>query len=163
MEAELEIAGPAGFRRVKLEGFNRGPKQTSLAPDELITRVLIPLPGPSELVRFYKISKREEIDTSTFRAAIRIDERGGVIRSAAIAISGVGPIAARLPRAESFLVGQAFSESTLRQAGKRAGRGRADLRRPRQQPVSIAACPEYPAQVPPGYAGATPREDAVAK
>ena len=45
--AELEVAGPGGCRRVKVEGFHRGPKQTSLAPEEIITRVVIPLPGPT--------------------------------------------------------------------------------------------------------------------
>ncbi len=118
--AELEVAGPGGLRRVKVEGFHRGPKQTSLAPEEVITRVIIPLPRPDELVKLFKVSKRKEIDTSTFRAAIRIEERGGLIRSAAVAFSGVGPTAARLPQTESFLVGQHFSESTFRQAGKRA-------------------------------------------
>ena len=118
--AELEVAGRRGPTRVKVEDFLRGPKQTSLAPDEIITRVVISLPGPDERVKLYKISKRKEIDTSTFRAAIRIDERGGRIRSAAIAFSGVGPIATRLPQTERFLVGQPFTESTFCQAGKRA-------------------------------------------
>jgi xanthine dehydrogenase small subunit len=116
--AELELTGPAGYRRERVEGFHRGHRQTRLGANEIITRVVIPLPGPNELVKLYKISKRKEIDTSTFRAAIRIDARGGWIRSAAVAFSGVGPTATRLPQTESFLVGQAFSESTFRQAGK---------------------------------------------
>ena len=116
--AELELAGPGGVRRVQVDGFHVGPRQTSLAPEELITKVIIPLPAANELVKLYKISKRKEIDTSTFRAAIRIEERGGLIRAAAIAFSGVGPTAARLPRTEQFLVGQAFAESTFRQAGE---------------------------------------------
>jgi xanthine dehydrogenase small subunit len=120
MGAELELAGPGGRRRQKVEGFHRGPRQTSLAPDEIITKVDIPLPGPNELVKIYKISKRKELDTSTFRAAIRIEERGGLIHSAAVAFSGVGPTAARLPQTETFLVGQVFSESTFRRAGKHA-------------------------------------------
>ncbi len=82
--------------------------------------MLIPVPGPGELVKLYKISKRKEIDTSTFRAAIRIDVRDGLIRCAAVAYSGLGPIATRLRQTESFLVGQKFCESTFRQGGKRA-------------------------------------------
>ncbi len=120
MQAELEVAGPGGMRRVQVDGFHMGPRQTSLAPEELITRVIIPLPAANELVKLYKISKRKEIDTSTFRAAIRIEERGGLIRAAAIAFSGVGPTAVRLPRTESFLVGQPFSEPTFRRAGELA-------------------------------------------
>jgi xanthine dehydrogenase small subunit len=118
--AELEVIGPGGSRRERVEGFHRGPRQTRLAANEIITRVVIPLPGPNELVKLYKISKRKEIDTSTFRAAIRIDARGGLIRAAAVAFSGVGPTATRLPLTETFLVGKMFSESTFLQAGKRA-------------------------------------------
>ena len=66
-EAELVVAGPGGRRRVKIEGFHRGPKQTALGPCEIITRVVIPLPDTQDLVKLFKISKRKEIDTSTFR------------------------------------------------------------------------------------------------
>src|SRR5262249_37690731 len=65
-------------------------------------------------------SKRKEMDTSTFRAAIRVSLRGGVIVSAAIAYAGVGPTAARLRQTEGFLVGRRFSESAFREAGIRA-------------------------------------------
>jgi xanthine dehydrogenase small subunit len=118
--ALLEVIGPGGVRRERVEGFQRGHRETRLGANEIITKVVIPLPGADEHVRLYKISKRKEIDTSTFRAAIRIDAHGGVIRSAAVAFSGVGPIATRLPQTERFLVGQTFCESTFRQAGKRA-------------------------------------------
>ena len=70
-------------------GFRSAAEETRLEPGEIITRVVIPLPPPNELVKLYKISKRKEIDTSTFRAAIRIDAHGGLIRSAAIAYSGL--------------------------------------------------------------------------
>jgi xanthine dehydrogenase small subunit len=119
-EAAILVAGPSGPRRVMIGDFYRGPKQTSITRDEIITKVIIPLPAAGELVRLYKISKRKELDTSTFRAAIRIAARAGVVERAAIAISGIGPIATRLPQTENFLVGQVLSESTFREAGKRA-------------------------------------------
>jgi xanthine dehydrogenase small subunit len=118
--AELELAAAGGCRRKLVEGFHSGPKQSRLAPGELITKVVIPLPGPNELVKLYKISKRKEIDTSTFRAAVRIEARDGLIHAAAVALSGVGPTALRLRRTESFLAGQPFTEPVFRQAGKLA-------------------------------------------
>jgi hypothetical protein len=54
----------------------------------------------------------------TFNA--RSGKHDDLVLALAVAFSGVGPIAARLPQTESFLVGQLFSESTFRQAGKRA-------------------------------------------
>ena len=100
-----------------IKDFHTGPKQTVVAPDEIITRVLIPLPAPDEIVKLYKISKRKEMDVSTFRAGIRISRSGERIESAAIAYCGVGPTVLRLPRTEAFLAGRPFSEATFREAG----------------------------------------------
>ena len=116
-QAELEMVSIRGNRRVAIKDFHTGPKQTVVAPDEIITRVLIPLTDPSEIVKLYKISKRKEMDVSTFRAGIRIKRQGALIESAAIAYCGVGPTVLRLPRTEAFLAGRPFSEGTFREAG----------------------------------------------
>ena len=79
-----------------------------VAPDEIITRVFIPLPARDEIVKLYKISKRKEIDVSTFRAGIRLKRNGQQIESAAIAYGGVGPTVRRLPCDRSFFGGQAL-------------------------------------------------------
>jgi xanthine dehydrogenase large subunit len=120
--AELELISTRGVRRVAIADFYTGYKATVVAPDEIITRVLIPLTkeGNGEIVKLYKISKRKEIDVSTFRAGIRIKRYGQRIESAAIAYAGVGPTVRRLPATEAFLVGRTWSESTFRAAGTRA-------------------------------------------
>src|SRR5204863_9896926 len=96
--AEVELASQGGTRRVRVEEFHQGYKKTAIRPDEIITRVLIPLPGRDELLRLYKVSKRREMDMTTFRAAIRVARRGGTIDRAVLAYSGVGPVTRRLPR-----------------------------------------------------------------
>ncbi len=119
-EAELELVSVRGTRTLKIGEFYRGPKETKIAPDEIITRVKIPLPARNELVKLYKISKRKEMDVSTFRAAIRIARNGDSIASAAIAYSGVGPTVRRMTATEEFLIGRPFSLATFREAGRRA-------------------------------------------
>jgi xanthine dehydrogenase small subunit len=120
--AELELTGAHGTRRIAIDAFYRGAKRTNLGADEIITRVLIPLPLPAhdELLRLYKVSKRKEMDVSTFRAAIRVVGRGDAIERAAIAYAGVGPTVRRLRDTEAFLKGKPFSEETFRAAGRRA-------------------------------------------
>ncbi len=120
VEAELELLSIRGARTLKIGEFYRGPKQTQIGPDEIITRVRVPLPARDELVKLYKISKRKEMDVSTFRAAIRIARRGDSIGSAAIAFSGVGPTARRMTATEAYLVGRPFALATFREAGRRA-------------------------------------------
>jgi xanthine dehydrogenase small subunit len=118
--AVLELVGPGGARSVAVGDFFTGYRRTVRAPDEIIARVLIPLPPRGERVRLYKISKRKEMDISTFRAAVRVRAPGGVIERAALAYAGVGPKVLRLPRTEAYLAGRPFDEATFREAGRRA-------------------------------------------
>src|SRR5207237_2514485 len=67
--AEVELVSRGGVRRLRIDEFHKGYKETAIRPDEIISRLLIPLPGQDELVRLYKVSKRREMDMTTFRAA----------------------------------------------------------------------------------------------
>ena len=122
VEAELELVSMRGVRRVAITDFHTGPKQTVVAPDEIITRVMIPLTSQNngEIVKLYKISKRKEMDVSTFRAGIRIKRSGEQIESAAIAYWRRRADRAAMPATEAFLVGRPFSEATFREAGTRS-------------------------------------------
>jgi xanthine dehydrogenase small subunit len=120
MDAELELISPRGTRRRSINGFYTGYKQKDMAADELLTRVTLPLPNADDRLTLYKVSRRNDLDIATFGAAIRIHETDGIIRRAAVAYSGVGPIVVRLPRTENALIGKPFRESTFRAAGRMA-------------------------------------------
>lgn len=120
LDAELEIAGPKGTRRRPLNGFYTGYKRKDLANDEMLTRVIVPLPTSGERLRLYKVSRRTDLDIATVGCAIRIREIDGVIRQAAVAFSGVGPTVLRMPKAEAALIGQPLDEATFRRAGRAA-------------------------------------------
>jgi xanthine dehydrogenase small subunit len=120
LDAEIEIVGPHGARRRSINGFYSGYKQKDLRPDELITRVILPLPKAGERLRLYKVSRRTDLDIASFGAAIRIQMNRETIMSAAIAYSGVAPTVVRLPQTESFLVGKPFDDRTFEHAGRRA-------------------------------------------
>jgi len=118
MEAELELAALAGTRRVKIQEFYKGYKVKDLARDEIITRVLLPLPSADELLKLYKVSRRNDLDIATFGAAIRVRREGATISRAQVAYSGVGPTVVRLPATEAFLQGKVPTETTFRAAGQ---------------------------------------------
>jgi xanthine dehydrogenase small subunit len=138
MEATLTLASAAGRREVEINDFYHGYKQFDLRPDELIVEVRVPLPAADEHLRLYKISRRRDLDISTFTAAIRLrlsDER---VELAAIALGGVAATVVRARRAEQFLLGQEFTKATMHAAGDVAAgeiapitdvRGAADYRR----------------------------------
>ncbi len=117
LDAEVEIAGPRGTRTRPLAGFYTGYKQKDLAADELLTRIVLPLPTPGDRLRLYKVSRRTDLDIATFGAAVRIREANGTIERAAVAYSGMAATVVRLPRTEAALAGGPFREATFRQAG----------------------------------------------
>jgi xanthine dehydrogenase small subunit len=118
MEAELVLRSQKnGYRTVNINHFYQGYKKTDLRLGELVIRVHLPLPQGSDLVGLYKVSRRRDLDISSFTAAIRVNLSGNIITSAAIAFGGVGPIVLRARRTESFLVGHEFSEASMRKAG----------------------------------------------
>jgi len=117
MEGVLELQSTAGRREVNINDFYKGYKQFDLRPGELIARIRIPLPVDGELLRLYKVSRRRDLDISTFTAAIRMRLDGDTIEDASIAFGAVGPVVIRARKTESFLRGRAFDEETMRLAG----------------------------------------------
>ena len=117
MDAELELAGPAGRRTVNINDFYHGYKKFDLRPDELLAKLRIPLPRPDDLLRLYKVSRRRDLDIATFTAAIRVWLDGETINEARLAYGAVGPTVIRLRRTEEFLSGQPFAEEIMREAG----------------------------------------------
>jgi xanthine dehydrogenase small subunit len=117
LDAEVELRGLAGTRRVNMNAFYSGYRRTVARPDELITAVHVPLPMASDIFRLYKVSRRKDLDISAFTAAIWMRRDGEMIREARIAYGGVGPTILRLPNTEAFFIGKALTAETVRQAG----------------------------------------------
>ncbi|CAN5379013.1 xanthine dehydrogenase small subunit [soil metagenome] len=118
LNAEIELTGTNGARRVNINEFYTGYRKTVASPDELITRVFIPLPAPDDIFKLYKISRRKDLDISAFTAAIWIKRDGEIITDVRIAFGGVGPVILRLNKTEEFLRGNALTESTVAEAGQ---------------------------------------------
>ncbi len=118
MEAELKLVRQGGIRRVPIGRFYQGYKNMDLAADEIIARIIVPLPAPDELLKLYKVSRRNDLDIATFGAGIRLKKAGEVITRAYVAYSGVGPMVERLPKTEAFLQGKLFTQETFQEAGR---------------------------------------------
>lgn len=120
MDAGLELSSEAGQRTVNINSFYQGYKKFDLRPGELLTKISVPLPEESDLLGLYKVSRRRDLDISSFTAAVKLRLDGNTIAQAAIALGAVGPIVLRARQTESFLIGREFSEATVREAGDRA-------------------------------------------
>jgi xanthine dehydrogenase small subunit len=137
-DVQLDIAGMNGTRTININDFYHGYRKTDLKPGEILTRVRIPVPANREHLSLYKVSRRHDLDISSFTAALWLDVAGGVISKARVALGAVGSTVIRPRRTEAFLAGKPFSEDTMRAAGDVAideispisdVRGSADYRR----------------------------------
>lgn len=117
LEGEVEIAGENSRRWVRIEDFYTGYRKTVLRNDEIVTRMRLPIPAEDEVFKIYKVSKRKDLDISSFGAAIFMRMAGLRIEQIRIAFGGVGPMVVRLPRAEAFLAGKIGSRELFAEAG----------------------------------------------
>lgn len=120
MDAELELTGLSGVRCVNINNFYRGYKLLDLHQDELITKIILPLPVAGDVVRLYKVSRRKHLDISAFTAAFRLQLKGNTVSSINIAYGGVAPVILRLRKTEEFLTGKTLDLATMEKAGQLA-------------------------------------------
>ena len=121
LEANVQIDSTRGRRSLPIAELYRGYKELALAADELVAGVAVPLPRAGEAVRLLKVSRRRDLDISTFTAALWLRRsRPERIDAARIALGGVGPTVVRAPGAETLLAGAPFELASFRAAGESA-------------------------------------------
>jgi xanthine dehydrogenase molybdopterin binding subunit/xanthine dehydrogenase small subunit len=115
LEAKVVLASAAGERTLPLEEFFVSYRQTALAPAEILKSVLIPRIAPEarSVRRFYKVSKRREMDISTVAGAfaVSLGESGTIVR-ARLAFGGVAALPARARQTEQALIEKPWRPET---------------------------------------------------
>jgi xanthine dehydrogenase small subunit len=114
--AEVVLRRGATTRTMPLEDFYVDYMKNRLQPGEFVQGVSVPLPKPREQLRAYKISKRYDCDISGLFGALWLDLDGDVVRGARFAFGGMAAIVRRAEGAEAAVIGQRWSEATLRAA-----------------------------------------------
>jgi xanthine dehydrogenase YagS FAD-binding subunit len=124
-DAEIDILGPSGARRIPLASLHREPdgnpeRDTNLAADELITAIRVPRSNAARVSTYHKIRDRESYAFALVSAAVGLDLDGDIVRDARIALGGVATRPWRAVDAERLLVGRPLNEMTAREAGDAA-------------------------------------------
>ena len=122
--AAVVVRRKSGERRVLLEEFFKGPGETVLHHDDLITAVEMERPKPPAGAGYIKLGVRKSLEISLVNvaAAITLDGKDGVIAAARIALGAVAPTPIRSPSAEKVLVGERPTEELFARAGKEAAK-----------------------------------------
>jgi CO/xanthine dehydrogenase FAD-binding subunit len=110
LDAEIEIAGPAGRRRMPLRRFITGPRCTALSSGELVLAIHVPRPTHEARSAFLKLGARRYLVISIAMVAATLEVTEGRISAARIAVGACSPVAERLPALEAALVGAPLDE-----------------------------------------------------
>src|SRR5215216_5764834 len=103
--AEVEVAAPGGSRRILIDEFFTGPKESALAPGELICAVHLPAAtGPQQ---FAKVGTRNAMVIAVCSFGLALDPAGGRVGTG---IGSAGPTPMRAGEAEEFMEGVLSSE-----------------------------------------------------
>jgi CO/xanthine dehydrogenase FAD-binding subunit len=122
LSATAKIAGEGGERSLPLEDFFRGPGQTVLAADEILTEVTIPKTSPRLVGEYIKFSPREMMDLAYVGIAVvyHLGEKDQKCSDVRIVLGAVAPTPIRAKKAEAILEGQTLSETVAEKAGAMA-------------------------------------------
>lgn len=116
---QVVVRGPGGERALASDDLFRSYLTTSLAPDELIVEVRIPVAGPGAGCAFEEFSRRHG-DFALVGIAALIAAEGERCAMARLAAAGVGPVPVRLRAAEEILERGGCSAEAIEAAAARA-------------------------------------------
>jgi len=102
LDAQVELAGPRGVRRMAVDEFVLGNRRTARGPDEIVTAILVPDAQRAARSTFLKLGARKFLVISIVMvAATVVRDAAGQLVEARIAVGAAGPRAVRLPEAEA--------------------------------------------------------------
>lgn len=138
LNAEIEIVGPNGKRRMPLRDFYTGDgiEYRRLQPNELVTRVYLPAQSAGYRGVYRKLRVRGSIDYPLAGVAVAMKRSNGHVSDAHIAITAVNPAPMLVKGATDLLAGKIIDEDLADAAGDMAARTAKPL-------TTSALTPEY--------------------
>lgn len=112
LEAQFIVVSAQGERCISSLEFFKGPGETVLADNEVLTQILIPVPpvGPGVYI---KQGTRQTVDLATVGVAASVALSEGVFTEVRIALASVAPTPFRARGAEERLRGERFDEAVV--------------------------------------------------
>jgi carbon-monoxide dehydrogenase medium subunit len=124
LNATAKIVGLAGEKTVPLEEFFRGPGQTIMSADEILTEITIPKTAPELVGEYIKFSPREMMDLAYVGVAVAFnyDKKNKRASQVRIVLGAVAPTPIRARAAEAIVEGKPLTEELADQAGEEAAK-----------------------------------------
>ncbi len=106
--ARINLKNKKGERELKLEESFKGPGETVIKKDEILTSIIIDEPPPFSGGNYIKLGHRRALEIAIVAVAsfITLDKPDGIIKDAKIVLSAVAPTAIHAVSAEGALIGE---------------------------------------------------------
>ncbi len=105
--AQVELVGPQSTRLVPMREFITGYRETSMQKDEIILGFNVPIPNTQTHVKWYKISKRKDLDISTVSGGFRLElEQDATVSHISLFYGGMAAMTKNASKTEASLVGR---------------------------------------------------------
>ncbi len=114
LDAQAEVAGVLGTRRMHFTSLFLGPGKSALNKgEELIVGFYLPQTKKGQASCFKRIMRPQGVALPILNCAVWLEREGETVKDIHIAVGPGGPIPFRATEAESTLRGQPFNEETF--------------------------------------------------
>ncbi len=116
--AKIVLASNKKKRRLIIEDFITGYRKTACRKNEMISAVIIPHPKKDTQIKFYKFSKRKDLDISTVSGGFFLElAKDSKVKSIKLAFGGMALFTRRAYKTEKILEGFEWSLKRVEKAG----------------------------------------------
>jgi len=128
LDAKLRLLGDQGYRDIPIADYFVGPGETTQAPDEILTTILLGPPEPTARAVFLR-KDRVRMDLALVNVAVLLamEADGKTCRTCRVAAGAVAPTPLRLRGVESLLEGRELTPDLLARAQEAARQGVAPI------------------------------------
>jgi carbon-monoxide dehydrogenase medium subunit len=119
LDAKVRLQTAKASREIPLNEFFKGPGESCLSSDEIMTDILLDPPRQKAKATFLK-KGRVKMDLAIASLAVLLEMEGGKCRKARIAAGSVAPIPLRLSKVETLLEGNVISQDLVSKAQQMA-------------------------------------------
>jgi xanthine dehydrogenase small subunit len=116
LDAQIELRRGERTRRLPLTDFYLDYMKNRLEPGEFVQGLSVPLAALQRQVRAYKISKRFDCDISALCAGFALALDGDTVKEVRLAFGGMAGIVKRAAGAEAALLGQPWTQASVKAA-----------------------------------------------
>ena len=122
LNASVDLASPAGSRTVAMKDWfiADGIWNSVRRPDEIVTRVRIPLPPQTQRAAFVKLRQRAAVDFPLLNVAVTADFAGDTIRAMTMVVSALGSRPRVVTGLDAVAIGQPLTPEVTEAIAQRA-------------------------------------------